>query len=241
MYKVDLDPTLRQIIKIFHHLGIWQNEEGFNVIRVLCKRILYFLQYLSFCIIILTTIYYCDDESQIIYLSEAEIMASVLLVKLCYLLWRKDLIFQFLYDPILNHYTADRNEMVAVKEKMKTIFTFNKIYVWTMNLTLFFSHLVPLWMFVSDGVKMLPLFINFNWKSDYDMVAYSMAFVYLAIGCLLSVSYTFAMLFIWYIMFNYAIEYKMLGDRFRSLGATNQNSYQQELINLILIHNNLYE
>ncbi len=242
MYKVEVDITLRRIIDIFGRIGIWRNgaESG---VRKSCIRILYFLKFFSFLIYVLIGIYQAylsADRSQLLFLVQVMITVAIVTIKLAYLLWRKDEILNFLYDPNVTHCIENRDESLEVNQKINKIAIFNKVYVLIFILTLFIVNVAVL-PTVSRDEKLLPLFINFNVKSEYDVIFYWMTFIY-ASGCLALCSlYTLIMLFIWYILFNYSIEYKLLGRRLKSLGTTTSNTYQQELIHLIIAHNNLFE
>ncbi len=241
MDKVEIDPTLRRIIDIYRWLGVWRNE-GESEFRSSCFRILhYFFNYFSFLIYILTGVYDAylrKDMNQMIFLVEVEITAVIVLVKLVYLLWRKNEIFKFLYDPIVAHCSGDYGESVLVKNDVKKIVTFNKVYSRALSCNLIFVILVPI--FTSDE-NMLPEFIRFNVESDHFLILYWMAYVYGSIASFICFIYNFTNLFIWYILYNYAIEYKLLGHRFRSLGTAMPNTYHQDLIRLIRAHCNLFE
>ncbi len=242
MYKVEVDQTLCQIMAIYRRVGIWRSE-GESDFRSSCMRILYFLHYFGLSFYILTGAFYGyvnDDMGQLIFLVAAEIAVVVITVKLAFLIWRKDKILKFLYDPILSHCTKNYDESVEVDDKIKKITVLNKVYFRFIFFNLIFMIVLPSKQF-TDGDKMIPGFIHFDLDSDYEMVLYWMAYLYGSVGCFCSVVYSFASIFIWYIVYNYSIEYKLLCQRFRSLGHTIPNTYQQELINLIRAHRNLFE
>ncbi len=244
MYKVELDVTLCRIIDIYRRVGIWRNETESNC-RKSCMRIFYFLQYFSALIYFLMGAYngyLSGDMKQVTFLFNLEITASILLVKLFYVLWRTDEILKFLYDPIVAHCTEDYREIVTANQKLKKIAVFYKAYTLTLSFAAVIVCLAPLPIFSGDE-KTLPAFIRFTLESDYEMILYWIAYLWGTIVCCTCPMYTLLMLFIWYIMYNYAIEYELLGDRFISMAATRttQDAYQQELIRLIRVHNNLFE
>ncbi len=242
MYKVEVDITLRRIIEIFGRIGIWRNGEE-SAVRKSSIRILYFLQYLSFLIYLLIVAYQAylsADRSQFVFLVEAIISGTVVTVKLVYLLWRKDEVLNLLYDPNVTHCIENRDESLEVNQNINKIAILNKVYCLIMILTFFIS-IVAVLPTVARDEKLLPLFINFNLKREFDVILYWMTFIYISGGLALSVTYTLTMLFLWFIMFNYSIEYKLLGRRLKSLGTITSNTYPQELIHLIRAHNNLFE
>ncbi len=242
MYKLDVEPILCQIIVLYRRLGIWR-DDGESEFRKSCMRILHFLQFLSYFIFNLTAAYQAYQSghiNELIYYSELEICFAVLAIKLAYLLWRKNEILTFLYDPIVNHCTEDYGESMIAKQKFKKFTVFNKLYSVILSSTLVIVILVALPIFTDDK-KMLPLFIRFNLESDHDTVLYWMAYISGSVNVFLSCVFSTLMLFVWNIMYNYSIEYKLLGHRFKSLGVVTPNTYYEELIQLIRSHNNLFE
>lgn len=242
MYKVKIDQTLCRMIEVYRRLGLWRNEEESDL-RSSCIRILYFLQYLGFSLYLLMGTchaYLNKDVNRVAFLFEAQIIVLVLTVKLVYLLWRKDEMLKFLNDPIVAHCTEDYGQLVKVNNKMEKVGLLYKAYTLNVIVSAFFEILLPLTIFTND-VKMLPAFIRFRMESDYEMIFYCMLYIYGSVSFLISTVYIFFILFIWYIMYNFAIEYKLLGHRFRSLHTTTPNTYLQELIQLMSSHHVLFE
>ncbi len=239
MYKLEVDPTLCRMMEIYRRAGIWRNEDESDF-RKSCMRILYFLQYFSFPVYVLVgayNAYLSDDTNQLIFLVEVGIAALITWLKSAYLLWRKDEISNFLYDPIVTHCTENYGESLIAKQKIRKVAAFIKIYTWMlvgMEITV-----LSLPIFTSNN-RMLPMFIRFDLESDYDLILYWLAYLCGAVGCVFSLIYTTLLLFIWYILYNYSIEYKLQGHRFRSIGTTTSNTYHQELIHLIRAHNKLF-
>lgn len=242
MYKVEVDPTLCRIIEIFRQIGIWPNE-GITEIRKSLIRIFYLLHHFSFDFFIAKSVYEAilsKDINQLVFLVEAQIGVFLITVKLVYLLWRKDEIVKFLNNSLLTHCTNEYNESMIAKQKIRKAVAFIKVYTAALFLSLSLLVLLPLPIFTGDE-KMLPLFVRFDLESDYDIILYWISYTYISATCVLSAIYNSLMLFIWYIMYNYAIEYKLLGHRLKSLGTKTPNTYQQELLQLIEAHNNLFK
>ncbi len=242
MYKLQVDPTLCRLMEIYRRVGIWRNEEESDF-RKSCMRILYFLQYFSFLIYVLIGAYiaYLNDETnQLIFLVEVGIAVSIAWLKLSYLLWRKDEILNFLYDPIVTHCTENYGESLKAKQKIRKFAAFIKVYTVMIFTIVTTVSVLSLPIFMSDE-KMLPLFIRFNSESDHEFVLYWSAYLFGTVGCLISAVYTSFLVFIWYILYNYSIEYKLQGHRFRSIGTTASDTYHQELIHLIRAHNKLFK
>ncbi len=170
MYKLEVDPTLCRVMEIYRRVGIWRNEDES------CMRILYFLQSFS-CIVYVSVgaynAYVNDDRSELIFLVEAEIASLTTWLKTAYLLWRKDEILNFLYDPIVTHCNENYyGESLIANQKIKKFAGFLKVYGVMIILIVTIVSSVPI--FMSDE-KMLPLLIHFNLESDYHMVLYWLA------------------------------------------------------------------
>lgn len=244
MYKVETDQTLRRLMQIYYWFGIWGNGDV-SAFRKRCMRLLYLIQQSSFCIFFVIFTLLSGDNNEQIFFVEIEIVISVELVKCWYLLYRKDEILQFLNDPIVTHCNTDYDEWMEVNKKNNKFSKFIKVYSWALAAGILINIPVALPIFASE--KKLPLFIPFDFESDYDTVFYWLAFVYISISCFCCAIYTLATVFLWYIMFNYAIEYKLLRNKFRRLGyATTEmrkkstaNSFHRDLIDLICVQINL--
>ncbi len=241
MYKLQVDPTLCRMMEIYRRVGIWRNENESDS-RKSCMRILYFLQYFSFPVYNFVgayNAYHNNDKNQLIFLSEIVLAALITWLKSSYILWRKDKISNFLYDPIVTHCTENVGESLIAKQKIRKFAAFIKFYTLMISSIVIILLLMPLPMFLSDE-KVLPLFIHCKLESIYDMVLFWIAYLCGSIGIALSAVYSSLMLFVWYILYNYSIEYKLLGHRFRSNDTTSPNAYHQELIHLIRAHNKLF-
>ncbi len=131
MDKVEVDPTLRRMIEIYLRVGIWRND-GESDYRKSWMRILYFFQYFSFVVFVLTSIYHAylsKDTNQIIFFVDVEIQTLIIMVKSFYLLWRKDEITKFLYDAHMTHcHTKDYSESAIVNQKIGKFAIINKVY-----------------------------------------------------------------------------------------------------------------
>lgn len=251
MYKVELDKSLCRIIKLFYKIGIWNEDE--LTFRNKTRKLLYFLNYILFVLFILTLVFLTKDKSQVIFLIECVIGVGVITVKLLYLIRKKDEILTFLYDKIVTHSIANFDESVEVKKIIEKVIKFIRSYILILPVASNFIITACLPIFSSE--KRLPMFIRYDFGiySDYDTVIYWMLYVYVGTGLVISVVFNFLMIFIWYIMFNYAIEYKLLGNQLRRLGhtmekkdakkaqPTRRNSFQKDLIALICAERNLSE
>lgn len=243
--EIEIDDTLRRIMKIFYQFRVWYEDGN----RFSWMKIFHLMQYSVFCI----CVFYCaylneGDVNQTIFLIEIGTALGVVVVKLWFLLYRKDQLVQFFYDPTVMHSTADKNELMEVNEKNKNIIRFVQVYALSIiNGTIVMVGLA-LPMFTQE--KRLPLFIRFNLEGDYSLILYWMAFFGVSMSLVIGAVYPWSMVFVWYILYNYSIEYNLLGSRFKRLGHTMKESrkkpltnhaFHQELMGLIKARTNLYE
>lgn len=251
MYKVDVDETLCRIIKLFYWFGIWQNDEE-SAYRKMGKKLFHFLELIFMFIFVLLCTFLSDDNTQSIFLVEIDVVMAVLIIKLSYLLWRKDEILNFLYDPTVTHCIVDSHESMEVNKKISKITKFSRAYSFALAIAYITVILASLPIFTNE--RLLPMFIRFDLLSDYDTLFYWMTYVCVSCGCFPFILFNSLMPFIWYMMFNYSIEYEILGNQFRCLGKkrkekqvgrnsrlNDRHFFLNDLINLIRAHQNLFE
>nr|QGW45402.1 odorant receptor 29 [Bradysia odoriphaga] len=242
MSHLEWDPTLRRFIEFLYAIGIW-SKDGESKSWMELKRILFFLQYFSFVVYLFIggrQAYKNGDMAQLVFLSENQIACIVVLMKLAYLLWRKDEMTTFLYDDNVTHCNANREESAIVNGNNRKIAIFNKVYTTAIMVGITFMLVISSPAFTNDD-KMLPVFIHFDLDCYYDSVLYWIVYVDAFLGTFFCGIYTFTMLIIWYIMYNYSLEYKLLGRRLTLLGTETPNTYRQDLIHSIDGHNNLFQ
>lgn len=231
MFQAEVDKTLCFVVMVLHQIGFWHTDEQ-SYRREMLRRTVFIFNTLFLIFIIMWS--FQSDDNEKLFLMEVAVSVAVALVKLFYMLWRKDEILTFFEDPIVTHCITNRNELAEVNDKIKKIGKFFQFYFLMMFVSMSLVIIAPLPMF--SGQKMLPLFIRFDSESDYETVIYWLLFVFMSLGVILSMITSYLMLFVWYIMHNYSIEYKLLGNRFKRLGGS---TYQQEFADLIDSHKNL--
>lgn len=232
-----MDQTISRIIALFYGLGIWENDRGENYIWKSTRRILYALYYVAFFLSIVYCALFSNDVGRRSFMWAIAIAILIITIKMLYLLWKKDEIVNFLYDPIVRHRELNKEEFVEVDGKLRKIEMFNRFYTLVLSLT---DVLLILFALPFTGKKTLPLFIDFDLHTGYDaidLIIYCVAFVFLAGALFLCITYNCLMLFIWYIMLNYSIEYKLLGNQLKRLYG---RTYQQGLLDSIVAHKKMF-
>lgn len=223
MYSIQLGRTLRQIIYIFYQLGIWQSDEESNF-RKIGKKIFYNIFGVLSPMFLATNVVLCYDRNEAIYSAQSTIMASVLYVKLLYLLHKAQEIRQFLNDSIVVHSIENREEYEQTHKSIEKFNGYVRSYFWMLFATAILLIVIKLPIFSTDGG--LPGFISFSWN-DSEII-YWVAYFLMTLSLLMYIVSNFLTVLIGYIMLNFAIEYKLLGNKMKNLGVTTVTSAKEQ-------------
>lgn len=246
MYKIEIHPTFRRIIAVFIQFGFWRNEE-------MSRKLFYLFNMILFQILIVTCAWISDDKNESLFLAQAEISALVMMVKLKYLLWNKDIILLFLSESIVTHYILDYNLFVQVKEKIQNFIKFVHVYIVVMATVVFLLIVSPLPIFSSD--RKLPMFIVYSFDSKYSELIYWLIYSPLTFQIFLIFSINFLTVIIWYVLLNLSIKYQVLGNQLINLGVPkvtkieideeplpeSPDLFHQELVHLTEVHRETYQ
>lgn len=253
MNKIEQNQTICRIFKLFYNLGIWQNEQESRKEFAVCKigrKLFYLIYFVQYQIFLVTYALLSDNSNASAFLTAIEIPTAVITIKLVYLLWKKEEILTFIYDPIVSHSSADGQDLEEIKKKVKIFTKFIQTYMVMLvsgTVVMFFSCL-PIF---SSG-KMLPLFISFKLSSKYSEILYWLAYGYVTSFLLCVNLVNFSTVIFWYIMLNYSIEYQVLGNKLKNLGinkteqlqencqSASRNLFHQDLIGLIRAQRNIF-
>lgn len=250
MNSIKINSTFCIIITILYKVGIWTIHEE-SKYREMGRKFFYIFSFLFFQILIALFAFLSDDRNQSLFLIELVIGVMVLNVKLIYLLWKKNEIFEFLNDSVIANSILEREGKSyanKIQVFMKFVLAYN-FFVIVTGISLVISSLP---FFSSE--KKLPLFIIIPVDG---IVVYWVTYIILAWGIIFSCLSNLNISFIWYIMLNYSIKYQILRSEFRNLGATrttqkateagkkfttqNQNLFLQDFVVLVNKHRNLSE
>lgn len=251
MHSAKLNQILYRISGLFHLLGIWQREEE-SPVRRAGRKLLFMLYYILFQIFLVTCACVSESTNETIFLVAVEILLSVVTIKLMYLLWKKDEILAFLFDPIVSHSTADADSSEFIDKEMKMFLNFVYSYLLLLGTAFVFYIFSTLPMFSESGRK-LPFFISFTMVGQYSDIIYWMAYVFVISEILFGFSCTSINVVIWHILFNYSLEYHVLGNQLRNLGTNKmtktwkttyppgRTDFHQDLIRLIRRHGKIFQ
>lgn len=250
MYKIELNETIKRIVKILYQAGVWQSEDE-SAGRKTARKLFFLIYIIIFQVFNGTSAFLSDDKTESIFLTEVGMIYGVLTFKLVYLLWKKDKILEFLNDPITAHSTEYQEVFEHVNEKLNKFMKFVHAYLFMLTITSSFIPVVCLPLFTAE--KKLPYFISMDWTDSEFIYWIAYGFVFLAVIC----GYLFNLLtvLVWYQMFNYSVAYEVLGSHLKNLGRnkctesrqrkksqyTELNLIHRELIDLIKTHRNIIE
>ncbi len=250
MYNVQLNQTLRRIIQTFYLAGIWRKNDESKFHRT-GRKFCYMVYYFLFQIFLVTCAVLSDSATQTIFLIAVEILLSVVTIKLIYLLWKKAVICEFAFEPIIAHYsTFDNDTFAAVNRKIKNFTNFAYAYSGMLGIAFLLYIFSTLPMF-SNGKK-LPFFISFTLVGKYSELLYWITYAFVMSEILVGYTCSAFNIIIWYIMFNYSVEYEVLGIQIRNLGMSKSTdfvrsqpstatNYRRDLIRLIKTHQKIFQ
>lgn len=249
MYVIKIHERINQIVKIFHLFGMWQNEDESTVFQQMGRKIIYLIFQMSIALSLIAGGILSDDKNESVHLIAMGIAVLVIVVKLTYILWKKEKILEFILE-IGAQSVKGHEEFITINKKVNSImnFLFGIILMTCLSATTLAMCSLP----VFSSERKLPFHIWFplDWKNN--TFAYWVTFTFLSIGMITTTIVMLLNGIIWYLMLNCAIKYQILQNQLRNLGSTKQTIRQrkiseaekeklflQELIALIKNHQNI--
>lgn len=219
------------MIALFYKLIVWQNEKTLlgKVAKFFC-----FLIYSSFFISLVCGVYLSDDKNESIFLAAMSLAVGVIIVKLNYMLWLQEEIYNFIYD-IGTHSMTDEKEFLKCTKKIDNFMNFVTAFL---TMTLF--GVIPIFVFclpIFSNEKKLPLKIAFPWNYRHNECAYWAAYFYTLFGYLYTLVCMLVTIIIWYVMLNCSIKYESLANQFRNMSFIGTRNITTKSVN----ENNLSE
>lgn len=218
MHKMEINQTFHRMVKLLHHLGVWQNVEE-SAFGKLGRKTIYLVYFNLFLIFMVSCAYIEDDKNESIFLWQIAIIVVVITIKLYYLLWKKDEILTFLYRR-----TECYAEFNEDNKKMKIFMKFVNAYYFMLVVSALVYVATTLPMFSRE--RELPFFIRFKLTGEYSEIIYWIAYVFLMSNIFFCNVFNLITSIIWYVMLNYGIEYETLGSKFRKLGTNKKIKMQ---------------
>lgn len=240
--KVEEDRAISLLIDFLYYVGIWTHSPESNL-RKFCKEIVMMIESLTLVILISAGMYqaYKDGETvQYFSLMEFQISLVTTVMKLAYGILSKERLLKFFLDPNVTHHKANSEQAKLVNIENRKFYVFNKFYFANLLATITLLNLVALPIF-SGHKNSLHFFINIEFNFKYGQIVYWIVYVQVGFACVVDAMFAFSMVIVWYILYNYSIEYKVLGQRLRCLGTGTTSTYQKDITQLVKDHQNLYE
>lgn len=243
MHSIQVDETIQKIMQIFYRIGLWQSEEESNY-RKISRKFFYTFFGVLFPIFFAINAFLCDDRNESFFSLQIAIIVGVMYVKFQYLLFNKQEIIEFLFDPTVVRSIEYRDEYNQMRRKIEKFMKFVRPYCLMIYITAALLIVSKLPILSSD--KGLPLFISFSWN-DSEIV-YWLAYLYVSLLIFLFDTANLITVLIWYVMLNYSIEINLLGNKLRKLGVrkeiikdspTERSVYVDDLVVLIKDHRKL--
>lgn len=250
MENIRTNKTFGQLTRFYHLLGIWQSDAESTFSKT-GKKLFHMFYSILFQIFLVTCAWQSESKNELFFLIVIEIFVFVVEIKLFYLLYEKDAILAFLYDPIVSHATVVDHDTVAdqVNRKTKQFVKFVHSYHFMLWATYFFYIFSTLPIYTNE--RKLPLFISFKWPvGKHSEILYWIEYCFVLSELAVGFASVSTNVIIWYIMLNYSLEYISLGEKFRHLGvnemternlpATTLKLFHRSCVVLIESHQNVY-
>jgi len=214
MYTVKVHERINQITSVFYRMGLWHRGDKATVTATTIK-IFYSIYYALFVISLLGGGIQSENMNESIFLVLEGITAFVQLIKLLYIIWKKNEI-----DDMLNRiavYSMKEEEGFKLASdtinglmKFSTVFI-SLVYFTGLCITLFIPFLA------SERTLFFNLAFPLDWKNN-DM-AYLSASVFIFTQVVLTITAILFSVIIWYLLINCALRYKILGYQIKNMGV----------------------
>lgn len=215
MYKIGIPGTIRLIIRIFCRLRWCSRSSAENSFFDYATRMFYFLYYASFTASMGVGGYLTDDTDESVFLIVLSLLALVLLCKMWHIFRKNNLIVTMVHE-MGTHYTNDKESFHLVKENLNFLMKFAQYFM--MNICLAFFLLLIVFPVLNQRKKVL--YINVAFPLDKtDEIYFWIANVYLGGGMFCATITSLFTIILWYIMFNFVIDYKLLGSHLKNMGS----------------------
>nr|QGW45424.1 odorant receptor 51 [Bradysia odoriphaga] len=238
-YKLKMSDTYRKMIAFYHIVGLWKSE---NIHwKASFRQIFAFLLFVLCIILISLKAVITDDKDESVFLGATTLIGIVQIYRFYYIIWKQKKVVDLMYASSTSC-TDDYETFCHVNKKSLNFTTLFKSFLVAMFALCIITAFTPL---VTKR-----LIFNFAFPLDYktDEMAFWMAYVFIVISFLLSLTCCFLTSMIWYIMMNFVVKFELLGNDFKNLGVistkgqesfsvtsrpTKQTLYLQHLIEAI--------
>lgn len=251
MYIIQVHYRISQLISAFYRLGLW-NDEIENSTYKARRKLFYLIFFILFVMMIGMGSFVCESRDESIFLALVTTTGVVLIARLFALIRKKKEILLFTREFGV-YSIKDYEEFMQVNKKLKNFVQFLCYFA----VAIFVGILLLLLLPVFTSARDLPLNIWFPLDYKNDDVVYWIAYAFVSCGSVLAYVCMSQNALVWYVMFNCAIKYEILGNQLKHLGeaaaqetigqkskiseAEEQNLYLRDFIVVIKTHQSLQE
>lgn len=251
MYTVKVHDKFNNVITFFCVVGFWHRGDNASVWesgKKLFLFIYFFLLHISFVAGAIKS----DNPHESIFLTELALMTFILVVKLLYLILKKKEIYELL-QRVGVFSIDDHEEFIRIKKKLDIFMKCVDAFIIMAIVIIIALAIIP---FVQIERK---LFLRIGFPLDYknDSTAFWIADSFIFTGSILTAACLSVSVTIWYLLFNCALRYDVLGNKLRNMGVMrtadaasnynkisvnkNQNLFHRDLIKGIKAHQDTKE
>lgn len=229
------------MISFFHRIGFWQREDE-STVRGTSIKILYSIYYLLCSVSLIAGAISSDNKDESIFLTESAIMGVVVSVKLFYITWEKKQIIELLRRIGVYSIEAEEN-FTLVNKKLRNFMNIVTVVLCYIYFGVASSGFVA--PFIGKERK---LFFNIGFPFDYknNEIAFWIAYAFVCSEIVLAEFVFLLSVIIWFLLINCSVQYEVLGNRIRNMGAVKserkisqrekQNLFFVELIKVVKSH-----
>lgn len=242
MLRIEIHKNINRIIRFFYRVGFWHRQD-----EKIFGKLFFSLYYTLFPISIVAGAVSNDIQMEAkILLVESAMMATLLLMKLLYVIWRKREILELL-NRICDYRVDNEETFTAVNDKINVFMAFATVLLCSVCLcAASISFIVP---FVG---KERNLFFQIGFPLDWrnNEFGYWVAFTFISTQMAFSATLVSFSIIIWYLMANCSWRYEALGQQVQRMGQLEEhpmsntyrdNLYFRDLVDTISKKNTLIE
>lgn len=210
MFRIEIHENINRIIEFFYRMGFWHRSD-----EKMFGKLFFSIYYTLFPITIVAGAVSSDNRVEAkVLLVESAMMATLLLMKLLYVIWRKPDILKLLHR-ICDYHINDGEAFKAVNDKLNVFMAFATVLLCSVCLcAASISFIVP---FIG---KERNLFFQIGFPLDWrnNELAYWVAFTFISTQMAFSAILVSFSIIIWYLMANCSWRYELLGLQVMRMG-----------------------
>lgn len=218
MFQVTIHKSIDVITEFYYHIYLWHRDDRETVRQKICK-LFYSLYYPLFPVSLIAGAVASDIKlDERILLIQSSMIASVLLIRLLYVIWKKQEIVAFL-NRICIYDIDDRETFRSINDKIDGFIKFVTVLISTIAIcAAAIAFVVP---FLGTQKKLFfQIAFPLDWRNDE--FAFWMAFTFISMEVSVSPFLISFSVIVWYLMANCSWRYKVLGQQMKRMGESPQ-------------------